>query len=127
MLKSRGCGVEFIENPKPWTKFERNERLSSDTVAEASEAIQLKPQHIKLRLRPKQDYSFTLTYRQAVDYPVDCYYLMDLSSTMREHRDLLAKVGNQLVAQMRGLTKNFRIGFGSFVDKTVLPFSDPAK
>jgi len=28
---------------------------------------------------------------------------------------------------MRSITKNFRLGFGSFIDKKVMPFVDPRK
>jgi integrin beta 1 len=30
-------------------------------------------------------------YAQAEDYPVDLYYIMDLSASMEEHREKLAK------------------------------------
>jgi protocadherin alpha len=32
-----------------------------------------------------------------------------------------------LAERMRQITKNFRLGFGSFVDKKVMPFVDPRK
>lgn len=65
---------------------------------------------------------FQVEFRQALDYPVDLYYLMDLSNSMRDDKAQLAELGNKLAAEMSGITSNFRLGFGSFVDKTVAPY-----
>lgn len=65
----------------------------------------------------------TLKYSQAEDYPVDLYYLMDLSKSMEDYRDQLSELGFQLAEAMRNLTSNFRLEFGSFVDKVVLPMT----
>lgn len=70
-----------------------------------------------------EDYRVTIKYNQAEDYPVDLYYLMDLSASMEAYRDKLSKLGLQLAKAMQKLTSNFRIGFGSFVDKVVLPMT----
>ena len=65
----------------------------------------------------------TVKYSQAKDYPVDIYYLMDLSASMEAYRDKLSELGVQLAKAMTELTSNFQIGFGSFVDKVVLPMT----
>lgn len=70
-----------------------------------------------------QNYRLTMKYSQAEDYPVDLYYLMDLSASMEQYRNKLSKLGLQLAKAMQKLTSNFRIGFGSFVDKVVLPMT----
>lgn len=70
-----------------------------------------------------EDYRVTMKYSKAEDYPVDLYYLMDLSASMEPYRDKLSKLGLQLAKAMQKLTSNFRIGFGSFVDKVVLPMT----
>lgn len=57
------------------------------------------------------------------DAPVDLYYLMDLSNSMKDDKEKLAKLGVQLTQRMREITTNFRLGFGSFVDKPILPYS----
>lgn len=64
-----------------------------------------------------------LKYSQAKNYPMDLYYLMDLSASMEPYRDRLSKLGLQLAAAMQKLTSNFRLGFGSFIDKVVLPMT----
>lgn len=70
-----------------------------------------------------EKYRLTLKYSQAEDYPVDLYYLMDLSASMEDSRNLLSELGRELADAMRNLTSNFRLGFGSFVDKVVLPMT----
>jgi len=59
---------------------------------------------------------------QAKDYPVDLYYLMDLSNSMSDDRDNVVKLGRELALAVQNITDDFQIGFGSFVDKEVLPF-----
>lgn len=62
-------------------------------------------------------------YSQAEDYPVDLYYLMDLSSSMLDDKEKLSKLGDLLATTMNKITTNFRLGFGSFVDKVLMPFT----
>jgi integrin beta 1 len=62
----------------------------------------------------------------AEDYPVDLYFLMDLSNSMDVHKNKLSKLGQLLATSMRNITKNFRLGFGSFVEKETLPFVNTA-
>lgn len=85
--------------------------------------VQLKPQKVDVSLRAESAEEVNIVYRQAEDYPMDLYYLMDLSCTMLKHKDQLAKVGGTLAQAMKQTTNNFRIGFGSYVDKPVMPYS----
>ena len=61
-------------------------------------------------------------YEQAEDYPVDLYYLMDLSKSMEDDKEKLSSLGDLLSETMQKITSNFRLGFGSFVDKVVMPY-----
>jgi len=63
-----------------------------------------------------------LQYAQAEDYPVDLYYLMDLSKSMEDDKHKLSELGELLAERMQNITSNFRLGFGSFVDKVVMPY-----
>lgn len=99
----------------------RDENMSDKGVQE-HDAIQIKPQEIKLKLRPNSPFPLVVDFRQAVDYPVDLYYLMDLSHSMKDDKDNLAELGNLLSDEMGKITSNFRLGFGSFVDKVVMPY-----
>uniref|UniRef100_A0A1W7RAE7 Integrin beta n=1 Tax=Hadrurus spadix TaxID=141984 RepID=A0A1W7RAE7_9SCOR len=121
-LLNNGCLQEEIVNPLSRVIILKNLNLS-DAGAVSGSAIQLKPQHIKLSLRSKEPTSFTLSFRQAEDYPVDLYYLMDLTWSMREHKNKLAQLADVLADSMFNITKNFQLGFGSFIDKVVMPYA----
>jgi integrin beta 1 len=69
-----------------------------------------------------QAHSLSMKYSQAEDYPVDLYYLMDLSKSMEDDKEKLSKLGDLLSDTMRNITSNFRLGFGSFVDKVLMPY-----
>ncbi|XP_012937864.1 integrin beta-PS isoform X2 [Aplysia californica] len=47
---------------------------------------------------------------------------MDLSNSMEDDKENLAELGNLIAEKMSAITKNFRLGFGSFVDKVVSPY-----
>lgn len=69
-----------------------------------------------------QEHRLMITYSQAEDYPVDLYYLMDLSKSMEDDKNSLSLLGDSLATKMRQITSNFRLGFGSFVDKVLMPY-----
>lgn len=69
-----------------------------------------------------QSYSIYMNYTQAEDYPVDLYYLMDLSKSMLDDKEKLSLLGDQLAWTMRNITSKFALGFGSFVDKVRMPY-----
>uniref|UniRef100_K7F546 Integrin beta n=1 Tax=Pelodiscus sinensis TaxID=13735 RepID=K7F546_PELSI len=54
---------------------------------------------------------------------------MDLSYSMKDDLENIKKLGSDLLAALRNVTKSVKIGFGSFVDKMVLPYVStvPAK
>lgn len=122
-LIRNGCGGE-IESPASSTHVLRNLPLSSKgSSAMGSDVIQMTPQEITVSLRPGDQATFQLQVRQVEDYPVDLYYLMDLSLSMKDDLDNIRSLGTKLAEEMRKLTSNFRLGFGSFVDKDISPFS----
>uniref|UniRef100_A0A8C6R6C1 Integrin beta n=1 Tax=Nannospalax galili TaxID=1026970 RepID=A0A8C6R6C1_NANGA len=83
---------------------------------------QLFPQKVTLHLRPGQAAAFNVTFRRAKGYPIDLYYLMDLSYSMLDDLNNVKRLGGDLLRALNEITESGRIGFGSFVDKTVLPF-----
>uniref|UniRef100_A0A8D8UPU8 Integrin beta n=1 Tax=Cacopsylla melanoneura TaxID=428564 RepID=A0A8D8UPU8_9HEMI len=95
---------------------------SGSSYGAHSEAVQISPQHVSLKLRINEAYRMLLEYAQADDYPVDLYYLMDLSNSMRDDKDSLSSLGEELSQTMGNITSKFRLGFGSFVDKVVMPY-----
>uniref|UniRef100_A0A1B6CMD9 Integrin beta n=1 Tax=Clastoptera arizonana TaxID=38151 RepID=A0A1B6CMD9_9HEMI len=86
------------------------------------EAVQISPQEVSLTLRINDPYAMSIKYAQAEDYPVDLYYLMDLSKSMEDDKSKLSSLGNELAQNMQNITSNFRLGFGSFVDKVAMPY-----
>ncbi|XP_069815067.1 integrin beta-1-A-like isoform X3 [Dendropsophus ebraccatus] len=62
--------------------------------------------------------TFKLTFRRVVDYPIDLYYLMDLSDSMKDDLENVKKLSTELMEKMKEITSDFRIGLGSFVGKT---------
>lgn len=69
-----------------------------------------------------QEHRLNISYSQAQDYPIDLYYLMDLSKSMDDDKKTLSKLGNKLTEEMQKISSNFRLGFGSFVDKVLMPY-----
>lgn len=114
------CPNDYFHPKNTMTKLVDNEL--SNKGAREGEAIQIKPQEIRLRLKPKSPFPLHVEFKQAEDYPVDLYYLMDLSNSMKDDKDKLALLGDLLAEEMGKITTNFRLGFGSFVDKVVMPY-----
>nr|XP_033801823.1 integrin beta-2 [Geotrypetes seraphini]XP_033801824.1 integrin beta-2 [Geotrypetes seraphini]XP_033801825.1 integrin beta-2 [Geotrypetes seraphini]XP_033801826.1 integrin beta-2 [Geotrypetes seraphini] len=113
-LMERGCSETEIFSPES-----QSFPFGSDVL---SNSVQLIPKNIELRLRPEHPANFTVKFRRAEGYPVDMYYLMDLSYSMKDDLENVKKLGNDLLNALNSITKSAQIGFGSFVDKTVLPF-----
>ncbi|KAM4698234.1 integrin beta-5 isoform 1-T2 [Rhinophrynus dorsalis] len=123
-LISKGCTRQFIEGPGSSVTVTRGLALSTKgSGSSRSDVIQVTPQSVSLSLRPDVPASFKVHVRQVEDYPVDLYYLMDLSLSMKDDLDNIRNLGTKLAAEMKKLTSNFRLGFGTFVDKNVSPFS----
>nr|XP_020493522.1 integrin beta-5 [Labrus bergylta] len=123
-LHKRGCDPLFIEFPSSSVSILQNMPLSDKgSGATQYDVVQIMPQSISLSLRPGEQTWFGLQVRQVEDYPVDLYYLMDLSLSMKDDLDTIRNLGTKLAQEMGKLTSNFRLGFGSFVDKNISPFS----
>lgn len=117
----QGCPMQFLLSPETKFVIEKNMELSNQTDDNV-DPILMKPQHVSIKLRPQFPHTFKVYFKQALDYPVDLYYLMDLSKSMEDDKVKLAELGHFLAETMKNLTSNFRLGFGSFVDKTVMPY-----
>uniref|UniRef100_F6PPW0 Integrin beta n=1 Tax=Monodelphis domestica TaxID=13616 RepID=F6PPW0_MONDO len=122
-LLKLGCGGE-LESPDSSITVLKNLPLSiKGSSPSNADVIQMTPQKISMNLRPGDKTPFRVQVRQVEDYPVDLYYLMDLSLSMKDDLDTILNLGTKLAEEMRKLTSNFRLGFGSFVDKNISPFS----
>ncbi|XP_077405482.1 integrin beta-8 [Vanacampus margaritifer] len=110
-LLKRGCGPEFIE--KSDVKVDVNTTVSSTQVS---------PRDISVTLTPGSEASFIVAVKQLPRYPVDLYYLVDVSASMQENLDHLKTVGVALSLRMTEYSSDLWLGFGSFVDKPVSPY-----
>ncbi|XP_016949132.1 integrin beta-PS isoform X2 [Drosophila biarmipes] len=140
---SQLCPEAFIYNPESKAEILLDEQLtaagsaaSSSSFSQSSQGsysgsgsqhasgkiVQIQPQSLRLQLRVNEKYKLKVSYSQAVGYPVDLYYLMDLSKSMEDDKEKLSKLGNKLSIAMKNITSNFRLGFGSFVDKVLMPY-----
>lgn len=115
--------VEYVQD-KPLTGATKSNKKDGDPDAEI---YQLKPQRVKLKLRKGETQKLELKYQRALGYPVDLYYLMDLSNSMEDDKKFLAQASSVLAQTMLNLTDKFTIGFGSFVDKVMMPFANTTR
>uniref|UniRef100_A0A5F8ABB7 Integrin beta n=1 Tax=Macaca mulatta TaxID=9544 RepID=A0A5F8ABB7_MACMU len=133
-LKKKGCPPDDIENPRGSKDIKKNKNVTNRSKGTAEklkpeDITQIQPQQLVLRLRSGEPQTFTLKFKRAEDYPIDLYYLMDLSYSMKDDLENVKSLGTDLMNEMRRITSDFRIGFGSFVEKTVMPYisTTPAK
>ncbi|KAJ8416683.1 hypothetical protein AAFF_G00325610 [Aldrovandia affinis] len=126
-LLEKGCDSGHIISPSSYVIRVRSKPLSKGTPTE--EPIQIRPQEVQLVLRPGKPQKFMFKFKRAADYPVDLYYLMDLSYSMKDDLENVKNLGEDLLKTLGNITSQARIGFGAFVDKTVLPYTNtnPAK
>ncbi|XP_069562891.1 integrin beta-1-like isoform X1 [Brachyistius frenatus] len=132
VLLRRGCPLDHLEDPRGSTVLLQNRKITSHPPGRRrqrwhGQVTQLQPQTVRLRLRPGEPQSFEVKFKRVEDYPIDLYYLMDLSFSMEDDLPNVKKLGADLMAEMRNTTSDFRIGFGAFVDKTVMPYISMAR
>lgn len=115
------CAASVQVNPQVQNiKYVQN-RPFSDSI---DDPVQLRPQKIEVEARVGAFATVAIDYKQAADYPMDLYYLMDLSYTMLKHKNSVSRMGKKVADKITTTTKDFRIGFGSFVDKETIPFAN---
>ncbi|XP_060518734.1 integrin beta-PS-like [Cylas formicarius] len=115
--KQKLCGPQETVNPTSTFQLIDEKPLSNEY-----DPVQISPQRIRIAVRKGEQYTVRFKYQQASNYPVDLYYIMDLSASMKDSKDRLGQLGQELASAMRKKTNNFQIGFGSFVDKVTLPY-----
>ncbi|VEL20287.1 unnamed protein product [Protopolystoma xenopodis] len=102
--------------------------MSDDQASSAANADrQIFPSGARVDLRPGQPITTNWHFRSQPDYPVDLYFLIDLSYTMRDDLETVSKLTADIAREMSGVTRDLRIGFGAFVDKPFFPFVVPTR
>ncbi|KAJ8359034.1 hypothetical protein SKAU_G00155590 [Synaphobranchus kaupii] len=122
-LKKRNCGEGYVVNPLSDVEELKNTDLRSD----AENVVQLQPQSLHLKIRIGVPETFEVWFKRAEGYPIDLYYLMDLSYSMKDDLEKIKHLGEEILKTLKTVTKKVRIGFGSFVDKVALPYVSQAK
>ncbi|XP_034536798.1 integrin beta-6 [Notolabrus celidotus] len=120
VLLEKGCPRDQLEYPVSKSQILQNRPVGRKTGKVNS--TQISPQKMSLKLRPGSQVTFQVKIQHTEDYPVDIYYLMDLSASMVDDLEMIKDLGSTLSKEMANLTSKFRMGFGSFVEKPVLPF-----
>lgn len=64
---------------------------------------------------PGEAQKFVLKFKRAEDYPIDLYYLMDLSYSMKDDLENVKNLGTHLMTEMQKITSDFRIGKAFFL------------
>lgn len=102
----------------------RDDDYSNITSSTGTPPVQLKPQEVNINMRPGEPYTINITFEKTVEYPLDLYYVMDLSNSMKDDLATLQNLGGNLITDIRkNVTKNVKLGFGSFVDKVMMPYA----
>ena len=75
-----------VENPRNQMTVEQDSPLTLDDNL-AGKFVQISPQRVRLKLRRNVKKTVKFRVAHAKQYPVDLYYLMDLSNSMSDDRD----------------------------------------
>ncbi|XP_028399538.1 integrin beta-1-A-like [Dendronephthya gigantea] len=119
MAKHKQQNCSNIINPLSNATATKNEDLTNTT--------KVKPQEVVIALRPGQKREFDISVRTPENYPVDVYMLMDMSYSMKDNLKSVETLGLDLGKEMLNITSRFRVGFGTMVDKPMLPFSQSSE
>ncbi|XP_077347375.1 integrin beta-8 [Lithobates pipiens] len=110
-LKTKGCRAELIEHPAIQLQVVSTKEPNSQVTL--SEDVHLKP---------GSKVNFMLRVHRLEKYPLDLYYLVDVSASMDSSIKKLNSIGFDLFQKMTDFSPDIRFGFGSFVDKPVSPY-----
>jgi hypothetical protein len=74
--------------------------------------------HIFFFISSGQKINITIKYALQ-QVPVDLYFLIDYSNSMKVIKTNVATASSMLAKTLSNVTKDYRVGYGSFVDKAV--------
>lgn len=114
------CPADDIQNPRSNRKLVESKDFN-DTVGHV---VQLKPQKYHLDVRVGQPIPFNFTYKMADNFPVDIYFLLDMSQSMEQIRNDLLKQSEDIYNTMSNLTNDVYLGLGTFIDKNMVPYQE---
>ena len=88
-----------------------------------SDQNQVSLKSVSLKLRVNESIDVKVSVKASNDYPLDLYILMDLSSSFTNDLINVKDIAPQLPLSLQNVSSSFKIGFGAFVDKPILPFT----
>ena len=91
------------------------------------ETNQISLQDVKIQLSIGEPLEFNVSIKAATDFPLDVYVLMDLSASFKTDLQTVKVLAPQLPLTLQNVSSNSLIGFGTYVDKPVLPFTSNAQ
>lgn len=108
------------ENPQSETIFIEDRELSRNTSGTV--ITQVTPQNVSIKLRQGETAKFNMTFILLRNTPLDVYFLSDVSGSLQFSIEALTAGIIEIADSLREISTGFAIGFGSFVDKKILPF-----
>ncbi|KAI8490708.1 neuregulin binding [Branchiostoma belcheri] len=133
-LTDRGCPKDDVMSPRSQTLITRgttSRRMfglaRNEPDPPDKKFLFFRPQEAIMQMRPGRSmplYFEVLPPPPPVVKAIDLYILMDLSKSMADDLFLLWDSLDKLVQTVLQGEKHVRLGFGTFVDKTVLPFTN---
>ena len=60
---------------------------------------------------------------QLTKNPFDLYFLMDFTSSMKDHVDNMVEISEDLGVDVPKYAEDYTVGFGSYVEKCIPPFA----
>uniref|UniRef100_UPI004038F3CD integrin beta-7 isoform X2 n=1 Tax=Callospermophilus lateralis TaxID=76772 RepID=UPI004038F3CD len=116
-LLARGCPPEELEEPRGRQEVLQDKPLSQGNRGEG--ATQLAPQRVRVVLRPGEPQRLRVRFLRAAGYPVDLYYLMDLSYSMKDDLERVRQLGHALLVRLQEVTHSVRIGDAQAFEREV--------
>ncbi|XP_078051404.1 integrin beta-nu-like, partial [Augochlora pura] len=120
-LEAFGCNRKEIHKALESSKKVLKDEDFQDVTQPDQAPVQLKPQKVSVKIQPHSKIEIPLHYRPAKNYPLDLYYLMDLTLTMKDDLDTLIELAQNISHTLKMFTNNYRFGFGSYADKPLMP------
>lgn len=111
-----------VEDANSYTDLLQNRPINLDSK---EDIVLVQPQRVGVKVRPRSQkpHSLPVTIGMSKQYPLDMYFLMDLSYSMNATRTNVADQGGNIISGIKTITEDLRTGFGSFVEKALAPFT----
>ncbi|XP_062886969.1 integrin beta-4 isoform X1 [Mobula hypostoma] len=106
------------------TMQSKMEIVRATRIDTSRKRTQISPQQVSMSLRAGEERILDFEVFQPLETPVDLYFLMDFSNSMKDDLDNLKKLGLQLADVVKNMSNDYTIGFGKFVDKVTVPQTD---